>query len=91
LLGVRLNLANLMVTGPSRDTRKAHQAHTPSHRERPKADSGSSHTARPARAARRSREPRPRSAVFMPANTHRTAMELTGIDYDTENGMSNAD
>jgi hypothetical protein len=38
---------------------------------------GSSHTTRAASTARSSREPRPRSAMYLPVNTHRTAVELT--------------
>ena len=70
---------------------KRARAHTPLHRRRTKKSFGSSHTARPASTARRSREPRPRPAMFLPANLHRTAVELTREVYDKRGRGSRGD
>ena len=62
--------------------RRARPAHTPLHRRRPKetleAATQPDLQAPPAD----HREHRPRLAMFLPVNLHRTAVELTGEDYD---------
>jgi hypothetical protein len=71
----------LMVSGPSQGTRNACLTHTPLHRRRTKAKLWKQPQPLIVNTVHKSRQHRQRLRLFLPANTHSTAMGLTRRNY----------